>query len=144
MKNKVIAPVSLALAIFLSANAARAVADEPKNAGAPDAAMMQQMMKMGAPNDHHKVLEPIIGKWNVVVKGWMKAGDKAQESTGMAENSWVLGGRFVKQEFKGDWAGQPFEGMGFTGYDNIREEYQSIWMDNMATGIMQTAGFYNP
>ena len=78
------------------------------------------------------------------MKGWMKPGDKAQESTGTAEHMWVLGGRYLKQDFKGTWAGQPFEGTGYTGYDNVRQEYQTMWLDNMATGMMQVSGSFEP
>ena len=39
--------------------------------------------------------------------------------------------------------GQVFEGMGILGYDNIRQEYQNIWFDNMSTGLMMSTGQYN-
>lgn len=42
-----------------------------------------------------------------------------------------------------EWAGQPFEGMGSIGYDNLRQEYVSIWMDNMSTGMMQMTGTFD-
>ena len=145
MFKRYAAGLSLAVGMILSAAPIHAVADEMKTPGtAPDPAMMQQMMKYMTPNDKHRVLDPLVGKWNCVVKGWMKPGDKAEESTGTAETTWVMGGRFIKQEFKGSWAGQPFEGTGYTGYDILREEYQSVWLDNMATGMMHAAGFYNP
>jgi hypothetical protein len=36
--------------------------------------------------------------------------------------------------------GQPFSGIGYTGYDNIQKRYVSTWMDNMSTGMMSTTG----
>ncbi len=39
--------------------------------------------------------------------------------------------------------GKPFEGMGITGYDNIRGQYQTIWIDSMATGMMWVSGQYD-
>jgi hypothetical protein len=62
---------------------------------------------------------------------------------GTSENTMVYGGRFLKQAITADWHGQPFEGMSLTGYDNVREEYVSIWMDNMMTGIMSGSGKYD-
>jgi len=120
-------------------------ADAPKstNAMTPDPAMAQAMM-LGTPNEHHKVLDPLAGRWSVTVKGWMKPGDQAQESKGTAEHVWIMGGRYLKQEFKGEWAGQPFEGLGFSGYDNVRQEYQTTWLDSMATGMMHVSGSYDP
>jgi hypothetical protein len=36
--------------------------------------------------------------------------------------------------------GSPFTGVGVTGYNNITKEYESIWYDNMGTGIMKSVG----
>ena len=36
--------------------------------------------------------------------------------------------------------GQPFEGMGVFGYDNLTDNYTGIWLDNMGTGIMVSQG----
>jgi hypothetical protein len=40
--------------------------------------------------------------------------------------------------------GQPFHGIGFTGYDNLKKKYVMSWMDNAATGIMYSEGTYDP
>lgn len=103
-------------------------------------AMQKKAMELGAPNSNHKQLEPTIGRWVAKATFWMKPGDKPITSEGMSENMWILGGRFVKQEYKGTWQGQPFEGLGFTGYDNLRGEYQTLWLDNMMTGQMTGKG----
>jgi len=118
-------------------------ADQNLPAGGQDA-MMMQMQKYSTPGADHLVLVPLAGKWTYTARSWMKPGDKVQVSTATEENSWVLGGRFLKQEFKGNWNGQPFEGLGYIGYDNIRQEYQSVWMDNFATGLMQVKGVFSP
>ena len=55
-----------------------------------------------------------------------------------------MGGRFLEQNFTGTAMGQPFEGRGLVGYDNLKKEYTSIWFDNMSTGIMTGAGQYDP
>ncbi len=39
--------------------------------------------------------------------------------------------------------GEQFEGLGFTGFDNIKGEYVSTWLDSMATGIMTVSGHYD-
>jgi hypothetical protein len=41
----------------------------------------------------------------------------------------VLGGRFVEQRYAGNFMGQPFSGLGYTGYDNYRKKYIGSWMD---------------
>jgi Protein of unknown function (DUF1579) len=45
---------------------------------------------------------------------------------------------------EGTSMGQPFEGMGIMGYDNEKKQYQSVWIDNMGTGIMTGSGNYDP
>lgn len=117
--------------------------DKPAVPSAEMQAMMQKATEYGTPGAEHKRLDPLVGKFNAVAKMWMKAGDKPMESKGQAENSWILGGRYLKQEYKGEFSGQPFEGLGFVAYDKVRQEYESIWMDSMMTGIMLTTGGFD-
>lgn len=112
-------------------------------ADAAMAAKMEEMKKLGAPGENHKALDALVGKWNTSVKWWMSPESKPEESQGTSDNHWILGGRFVQEDFKGTSMGQPFEGMGLMGYDNIRAEYTSLWLDNMATGIMTGTGQYD-
>ena len=44
----------------------------------------------------------------------------------------------------GDWAGVMFEGEGLIGYDNIRGEYQLVWIDNFSNGMVGAVGSYDP
>ena len=108
-----------------------------------DEAKMAEMKKLGAPGENHKALEPFVGKWKSTVKFWMSADGQPEVSEGSSETHWIMGGRFIQQDFKGTSMGQPFEGMGIVGYDNIRAEYTSLWLDNMATGIMIGSGQYD-
>jgi len=65
--------------------------------------------------------------------------------TGTATISLLFEGRFLKQEIRGQMMEDqpPFEGVGFTGYDNMRQEYQAVWFDNMATGMMRGTGRFD-
>jgi len=55
----------------------------------------------------------------------------------------IMGGRFLQQTVKGKAMGRPFEGMGLLGYDNLKKKFQSIWLDNMGTGMAQGTGNYD-
>ncbi len=114
-----------------------------KEAKAAQEAMMAQMVKMGTPGENHKALEPLVGNWNHMVRYWMDPNAKPEESKGTSTNRWILGGRFLQAEAKGNMNGQPFEGMGITGYDNLKGEYQSMWIDNMVTGFMLATAQYD-
>jgi hypothetical protein len=122
------------------------MAKEKKKAGkqgAMDPAKMEMMKKATTPNENHKRLDPFIGNWTYTSSMWMTPGSKPEQSTGTQENSWVLGGRFVKEVVKGTAMGQAFEGHGKVGYDNVRGEYQAVWADDMSTGIMMSTGQWN-
>jgi hypothetical protein len=101
-------------------------------------AMMAAMMKKTSPNENHQVLNPLAGTFKANVKFWMDPSAPAEESVGTSENKWIYNGRFIQQNFNGTSMGQPFEGMGFLGYDNIKGEYVSTWLDNMSTSIMMS------
>src|SRR6266700_3279096 len=131
-------------AIMVTAGACSARATDQPKMTPEQQAMMDKAMKLGSPSEGHKALEPMIGKWTAKVLYWMKPGDKAEESTGASEQTWILGGRFVKQDYKGTMMnGMAFEGMGITGYDNIKGEYQTLWLDNMMTGFMLGTGAFD-
>jgi uncharacterized protein DUF1579 len=112
---------------------AKATKTEMKTDPAHDA-MMAEMMKLGAPGPNHARLKTMEGKWKAVVKSWFAPGEPTV-SEGMAENQLVLGGRFLEQEFKGTMMDQPFEGYGLTGYDNKKNVFTTLWIDNMGTAM---------
>jgi len=108
-----------------------------------DPAMMEKMKALTSPTEVHKALELFAGKWTYGGKFWMTPDAPAQDMTGTTENSMIYGGRFLKQKIEGPWMGETFHGIGFTGYDNIKGEYVSVWIDSMGTGIMAVTGQYD-
>ena len=109
------------------------------------AKMMEKWMKVAAPSDHHKKLEPFVGKWDVVTRMWM-AGPNAPptETKGTSEVKWIMDGRFIMEELTGEMMGQPWKGLGFTGYDNYKNMYVATWMDNLGTHILSMKGGMDP
>jgi hypothetical protein len=65
------------------------------------------------------------------------------ELAGTSEIRWIFGNRFLQGTTKGEWMGQPFEGMATIGYDNMKKKYVSSWVDNSGTGIMMAEGTYD-
>ena len=116
-------------------------ADDPKKAAEDmQKAQMDAWMKASTPGDAHKKLDGMVGTWNVTVKSWMAPGQPPMESTGTAVNAWVLGGRWMEEKFTGSFMGMPFQGIGYTGYDNIKKQYVGTWMDSMSTAVMMSTG----
>jgi hypothetical protein len=92
------------------------------------------------PGEQHKKLASMAGTWDAKVKMWMKPGEPPAESSGTATRSAILGGRYLEEKFDGTFMGQPFQGTGMTGYDNVTKKYVGSWADTAATGILQTTG----
>jgi len=133
----------LAIAGLLATSAIRA-ADKPAAAAKPTPEQMAEMMKKaeaaGTPGAAHKVLEPLVGDWTAEVKMWMEPGTPPQLSKGTSKSEWTLNGRFVQDDFNGEMMGKPFHGMGLTGYDNFKQRYTNVWVDDMSTAIMTSEG----
>jgi hypothetical protein len=94
----------------------------------------------GTPGSAHKALEPLVGSWNVEVKQWMSPDAPPTTTKGTSKATWAMGGRFVQEEFKGEFMGKPFRGLSFTGYDNTKQRYNNVWMDDMHTAIFTSEG----
>lgn len=108
-----------------------------------DPAMEEMMKKAEAaskPGAAHQALEPFVGDWNVEVKLWMTPDAPPTISKGTAKSTWTLQGRFVQEEFIGEFMGKPFRGISFTGYDNVRQKYRNVWLDDMSTTIVAGEG----
>ena len=121
----------LTLPVFAAENAAM------------DPAKMAEAKKMGAPGENHKKFESLVGNWTNTSTRKMTPDAAPMTSTGTNTNKMILGGRFLQQDFKGEAMGEAFEGTGISGYDNVKKEFTSIWMDNMMTGIMVSTGQYD-
>jgi hypothetical protein len=113
-------------------------------AGGPDEAAMQAAwMAAMTPGKEHERLNGMIGEWDATAKFWMDPAAPPVEGTGTAKMEWVLGGRHVRQDFNGTFMEMPFQGVGHTGYDNVKKKYVGTWMDTMSTSIMYEEGEYD-
>ena len=137
----------LAYILFMGAGATQAVEQAGHETMDPEqAAAMEAAQTLGSPSEGHAALKPFAGTWTYELEWRLSPDAPVQPMTGSTINTLIYGGRFLKQEVSGEATADfpAFEGMGFTGYDNIREEYNSVWVDNMGTGIMKSTGQYDP
>jgi hypothetical protein len=117
--------------------------DTPPPPPPMDDAMMKFIEAM-SPNDNHKKLEAFAGNWDIASTFWMDGPDKPpMTEKGGARITWALGGRFLRQEFKGTFMGMPMDGLGFLGYDNLKKAYTMSWMDNTSTAISTATGQFD-
>ena len=108
--------------------------------GAPDAAKMAEWMKMNSPGEQHAALKKMAGKFTADCTMKMAADAPEMKSKGELTSTMILGDRYLRGEYTGDFMGQTFHGEGITGYDNIKKKHFTTWMDDMSTGIMVSEG----
>ncbi len=101
-------------------------------------AEMEAWMAASEPGEHHEHMAKMAGEWDCTVKsGW--AG-KMEESKGVQKNHMRMGGRYLVSNFQGTMMGQPMNGQAIMGYNNITKKYETVWRDNMGTGMMIETG----
>ncbi len=105
--------------------------------------MMEAWAKVAAPGEGHAALDSMAGDWDVSGKFRMTPDGEWMDSPSEAKIAWVLGGRFLRQDVHSEpnaMMPQPFDGIGYLGYNNATQEYVSSWMDTMATAIIFSTG----
>lgn len=122
---------------------ARRSARKPAPKMSPDA-LMAAWRKAATPAEGHRRLEPLAGQFRTRTTFVMAPGGDPQVSEGRSENTWVVGGRYLRQVYQGSNMGMFFEGLGYTGFDNVRGRYVGTWMDSFGTGLMNSIGVGQP
>ena len=118
-------------------------ADKPGKMDAQKQEMMKKFEAAATPGAPHKMLADMAGEWKINSQMWEAPNAKPETSNGTASFKMVLGGRWLQQDMKGTAMGQPYEGLSFIGYDNVKGKYVSNWMDSMSTGLAQAEGDYD-
>lgn len=129
------------IAVVLGAFAlGRAGAQEGPDAAAKKAAEeMAAWAELAKPGPEHANLMKAVGTWTCEGKMWMGPGEPIS-STGKAVFSAALGDRFIKQEYESEMAGEPFQGIGYTGFNKATRKYEMAWMDTLGTGFLNMTG----
>ena len=102
-------------------------------------AMMQMWMELATPGEHHAALEPFAGTFAVDERMRHGPDEPWMSASGTATTRWVLGDRFLQTEYRTMGEMGPYEGIGYFGYDNAKQEYVSIWMNTWGTMIAPAA-----
>jgi hypothetical protein len=117
------------------------VGDHPPRAEAES--KLDVWVRHAMPGKEHRLLDQMAGSWDTRVKYWMAPDGPPAESRGTCERRWILGGRFLQEEFDGGNLALPFRGLGLYGYDRFEQKYTSVWLDTMSTAILSNRGVYD-
>jgi len=108
--------------------------------GLSEEEMMAKMMELATPGAEHAALTKRVGSWTHDFKMRMSPDQPWMETPGSSEVSALLGGRFVLEKVSMNLMGMPFEGLQINGYDKLKGEYTSLWMDSMSTWAITSRG----
>jgi hypothetical protein len=107
----------------------------------PNSPGMKAWMEAATPGKMHEWLAKDAGHWTGTCTQWMLPDSQPTTSSTSMTNTMILGGRYLKQEYKGEMPGfGTFEGFSIVAYDNAAKRFQNAWVDNMGTGMMTGTG----
>ena len=101
---------------------------------------IKKWMDYMTPSDVHKMIAKWDGEWTEDIQMWMAPSAPPQSMQATCINKMMLGGRYQESKTTGNFMGMPFEGIGTTGWDNLRKVFVSSWADNMSTGMIFMEG----
>lgn len=116
-----------------------------KQPAAPDPGeAMKMMAQMSQPDDNHKLIaDALAGTWDGEQTIFFGPGVPPAESKGVMVTTAKLGGRWLLHEWTGQFMGQPFQGLGTTGYDRGKKKFIGSWTDTWNTGVGAMEGTYD-
>jgi hypothetical protein len=85
----------------------------------------------------------MVGNWEATIKAWVTPDQPPRETRARATKSWVLGSRFLKEEFEGLVDGKGFNGLGLLGYENVSQRYAAVWLDSNNTSFLHSYGQFD-
>ncbi len=104
----------------------------------------REWMALSKPGPSHRLLELFVGTWDAKITFRGGLDGKPEVSRGTSTVSWILGDRFIKEDFEGEALGERFLGLGITGYDNAARRFTNVWIDSLNTALATSYGKYLP
>jgi hypothetical protein len=95
------------------------------------------------PSKQHDILDRLAGEWSQHVTVWESPGAEPEAFDMTVEYRWILGGRFLIGRYSGYAAGEHFEARDMLGYDNFRQQFNCVWIDNETTAFTLSSGHYD-
>jgi len=124
-----------------TAHRSRGASDSRSSRPSPDREeMIKRAQAAGTPGPAHEALAAFEGNWKAEVKCWMEPGGEPNVSQATSKAHWIFGRRFLEEEFHGEMMGKPFTGRCLLGFDNTKQKFSSVWIDDMSTAVFASEG----
>jgi hypothetical protein len=125
-------------------NPSKSSPPSPAPAGAPAQAKAPATHEQAGLGPEHAELAKCIGSWDVAFTYWPKEGAPPVSSSGRSLFTPIFNGRYIREDYTGEFMGKPFSGIGTLGFDRAAGYYVSTWIDNVGTGIMHATAMPGP
>ncbi|MGV3485576.1 MAG: DUF1579 domain-containing protein [Planctomycetaceae bacterium] len=94
---------------------------------------------MPKPTQQHEWLQKFVGEWKTESKATMGPDQPPIQCSGTL-SSRKIGGFWVLNEMRGEWAGDPMTGIQTIGYDAGKKQYVGTWVDSATAFMWHYAG----
>jgi hypothetical protein len=140
----VISVMRITVVLIIILGVAAGLAAQEANTVAGNAAIVKAMDNAMDPGEGQKKLEFLVGTFDVKIRTWIDPSKPPIESIGVAVHTWVLGKRYVQTNLSAFVMGQPFNAIGYAGFDNVAKQYVACYMDDGSTGMEWYTGVLGP
>ena len=115
----------------------------------PDEARSADVAKANA---NHQLLGELAGTWNYILKISIGPNKPPIETNGVVVRQPIMDGRYYVADFNvemlpgadGKLQHAKFKGKSIEGYDNVKQKFVSVWIDNASTAVTTFEGNYDP
>jgi hypothetical protein len=114
-------------------------AQQPSQDLTPEA-MQKALEEFGKPAPEHENFKDMVGEWKTVTNEQWPGMEGPMVTEGTATFRLIMGGRFLQQRFVAKSGDTTYRGLGLHGYDKTDQQFESVWLDNMSTGMMVSKG----
>lgn len=143
-KSSQVFTASFALLFLVAFGLAAGARAQEAKTSADNAAIVKALDNAMDPGEGQKRLEFMVGTFDVKVLVWLDPSQPPFESMAVGVGTWVLGHRYVQIMQSGFVMGEPWNGIGYAGFDNVQGKYVVCYIDSGSTGMEWYTGAMDP
>jgi hypothetical protein len=114
-----------------------APAAQAQSMSAADLAKLPASARLALPGEKHQWLAPLVGTWNVTMRVWPAPdAQPIVADTLTAKREWILGGRYLREDLEGTFAGSPSNRIALLSFNNLEERFELATIDTFEPGQM--------
>ena len=113
----------------------------PAQPAATSPPVLPASVRLALPAEVHRWMDPLVGQWNVEMNVFTGPGQPAITSKELtARRELILGGRYLREELQGLFAGNPASRVATLSFNNLDERWELSTIDTFEPGQMWYLG----